>query len=473
MNKQKLLAILLAASLVMVNSAAFCADNKTPSHNTTGSKQLKGAVEDYRAEYINKDWWGKFNDPILSGYIVKAAANNHDLKIATLRVSEAKALVRESLGKEFPSVDIGTSIGRERASGNLPIGSFDIPSYSESNILFPLNVNYELDLWRKNRDKTLGMAKELESIKYDEKAAYISLTSEVAAAYFNVVKSDKLINTQKEIIDIRKNILELTKEKNTYGLCPTSDVIYSDKALTEAESSLNDLEKQQSIFLNQLAILTGDSVDNSASIKRTSIDDIDIIKDLPLTVKAEIVQQRPDILKSEAELQKSRIDVKLARKDFLPDITLSGEYGFNADSLSKTFDWNSYVASFGVGLVQNIFAGGQKLARLKAKKYRYQEMLENYQKTILQSFQEVNDSLISLKTDSQKNKDNLSRINFELNNLDLINVKYEHGAIAYLDTLQYKERVLVLDKEQIQSKTDCLIDSLSLYKAAGGKLGSQ
>jgi len=470
MNKHKLLILLIAVCLFTATNTAFCAGTKKQNNIQPASKQLKGSVVDYRAEFINKDWWSRFNDPVLSDYIFKAANANHDLKIATLRVSETKAVVQEYLGKEFPTLNLGGNFQREKTSDNVSMGSFKLNEYSQSVFKFPLNMNYELDLWMKNRDKTIGAAKELEAIKYDERAAYISLTSTVAAAYFNILRTDKLIEFQKQILDLRKNQFELIKEKNKYGLCPVSDIIQSEKILTEAQTGLTDLEKQQSIFLNQLAVLMGQSVDDAASFKRTSIDDIDLIKDLPSDIKSDIVQNRPDILKAEALLQKSKIDVNLARKDFLPTINITGQFGFHANSFAKTFNWDSYIASIGTGFMQTIFSGGQRFARLKVRKFKYEQMIENYQKIILQSFQELNDSLASLKADTSKNDNNISRVNLENRNLDLINTRYETGTISYLDTLEYKIKVISLEKEQIQSKTDCLIDSLSLYKATGGKL---
>jgi len=471
MNKQKLLAVILIASFISTTDTVMWAEpQKANNTKPPVSKSLKGAVTDYRAEFVNKDWWSRFNDPILSGYILKAANANHDLKIATLRVSETQALVRESLGKEFPTIGLGGNFEREKTSDNIQMGSFKLPEYTQNAYSFPLSVNYELDLWRKNREKTISVAKELEAAKFDERAAYISLTSTVAAVYFNILKVDKLIELQKQLVEYRTKHLDLIKDKNNYGLCPLSDVILSEKLLTESQTGLTDLEKQQSILLNQLAVLTGVSVDNAASLKRASLDDIDPLKDLPASIKSDVVQNRPDILKAEALLQKTKIDVNLARKDFLPSINIVGQFGFMSNSFAKTFDWSSYTASIGTGLFQSIFTGGQKLARLKARKFRYEQMLESYQKTILQSFQEVNDSLASLKFDTKKNNDNISRVKLENNNMELINEKYQNGLLAYIDTLEYKARVLSLEKEQIQSKTDCFIDSLSLYKATGGKL---
>ncbi|MEI7475393.1 MAG: efflux transporter outer membrane subunit [bacterium] len=471
MNRTKILTLALAVSFLTSSNLAFSSEIKDKSNiKQVSSKQLKGQVQDYRIEYINAPWWESFNDPNLSAYIAKSAEANHDIKMATLRVSESQALLSESLGKEFPIIGIGSDYSFQKTSGSTKFASLSVPSVVQNSFTLPLNVRYEVDLWRKNRDKTIGMSKELEAVRCDEKAAFISLTSEVAAIYFNAVKTDKLIELQKNIIDLRKNIAELTKEKNNFGLCSTSDVILADKALTEAQSKLNDLEKYQSLFLNQLAVLTGQSVDNSLFLKRTSFDEIKGLQNLPLNLSSDVILKRPDILKAEAELQKAKIDVSLARKDFLPDISLSGQFGFNSNTFSKVLNWDSYVASIGVGVAETIFSGGQRRARLKAKKFHYEQLFENYQKTILTSFQEVNDSLVALKTDGQKDKDNLNRLRLEKENLDLIDAKYKEGLISYLDTLEYKEKYAMLEQEQIQSKVDNIIDSLSLYKAAGGKI---
>lgn len=469
MNKQKIFALCLMISFLTSINPMLSAELNNKNIKPV-SQQLKGGVTDYRIEYINADWWDRFQDPVLKEYILKASNANHNLKIANLRVLETQEKVRESLGREFPLLNIGGDFSRRKTSDNSRMGSFSLPAYAQNNYNFPLNVNYELDLWRKNRERTIMEAKELEAIKFDERASYISLTSAVASAYLNVINLDKQIELQKDIINLRKEILELTRVNYDYGLLTASDVTQAEKSLTESQSDINDLQKMQNIFLNQLSVLTGESVDNSSSLKRTSIDEVDLLKDLPQSIQGEIVKNRPDILKAEAELQKSRIDVSLARKDFLPDISLTGQFGFNASSLSKIFAWDSYVASVGTSLAQTIFSGGQRKARLKVKKYKYEQMIEGYQQIILQSFQEVNDSLAALKFDMQKNDNNISRIKLEKDNLNLINVKYYKGAISYFDTLQFKERLLSLEKEQVQSKTDCLIDSLSLYKAVGGKL---
>jgi NodT family efflux transporter outer membrane factor (OMF) lipoprotein len=466
----RLLAISLVINILFFQYPVFSKQNNQTESSINLQKNLKGTVYDYRDEFINKSWWERFNDPVLIDYILKTSYANNDLKSAGLRVSESSALVMESLGKEFPVVVAGADYQRNKTSDNISMGSFKLPSYTQNTFNLPFMVNYELDLWQKNRLKTIGVTKQLEAARYDERAAYISLTSAVAAVYFNSIKSDKLIEIQKQLVDLKIVQSELVKEKYENGLCPLSEYLTAKKLLLESENTLSDFTKQRGILLNHLAVLTGESVDSVMGLKRSNIDDIDVLKDIPVFLKSDIVKRRPDILKAEALLQKYKIDTELARKDFLPTIDITGQFGFLSNSFAKTFEWDSYTASFGTGMMQTVFSGGQKRARLRAKKFQYEQMLENYQKVLLQSFQEVNDSLAVFKFDNDKLSNNKDRMIFEKDNMDLIDAKFESGAISYLDTLEYKIKLLIIEKELVQSKADCLIDLLSLYKASGGQL---
>lgn len=460
MNKKKIQTLLLISAFVLSGNVGFCA--KSIKINNQSKKTLSASVADYRLEYVNKQWWERFEDPILNEYIYKAYQTNHDLKLASLRVQETQQLVKEMTGKELPTVGVGTSYQ-----------NYIINDMSLSNLMMPVSASYEIDLWGKNKLKTQSESKKLEIAQDEEKAIFISLTSAVASTYFNIVKTDKMIDLQKDILKLNKNIYKLTKEKNENGLCPVTDVISAEKTFTESEIAMNDLQKQQRILLNQLAVYTGESIDDARTLKRTSIDNINLVKNLPVDINSEIVKERPDILKSESELKKSGVDVKIARRDFLPSIVISGEYGFTSLYMKNIGDFagrsKAPLGMYGISLTDSIFSGGQKKARLKQKKIKYEQSLEQYQKTILQSFQEVNDALISLKTSKKNYADNTSRVKLESKNYELIDYKYQVGSMAYLDTLNYKARLLSLQKEKAASKAQCLVDTLTLYKAIGGK----
>lgn len=335
---------------------------------------------------------------------------------------------------------------------------------------FPLTVNYEVDIWGKNRMNTKKYQKAYEALKYDEKAAFISLTVLTATTYFNLMNIDKQLEYQQELVKIREEILSLTKVNYEYGLASSSDVTIADKSYTESLSGLETLKNNQSKLQNQLAVLIGDSSENSSTLVRSSIDNIETLKDLPESIPSEMIDKRPDILKAEAELEAAAFDVKIARRELMPSINLTGFIGFNAYKFRPLFNWESFIMSLGGGLTQPIFSGGRLLAQLRGKKYKYEEMFNTYQKTILTSIQEINDSLVELKTDTQKNKNDIKRVECETKYYNDMYYKYEKGAVSYLDTLRYKENLLTLEKEEVQSKTNVIISSLSLYKSLGGQL---
>lgn len=457
--KNKNITLLLAVSILFIQVPVFSIGNNTVL--TAGTE---------KTQYINQSWWDSFNDPYLTEYVIKTSESNYDIKINELKTMIAKEGVKEAFGKELPQVSFSPNINRQKYTGSIPYAGMFFPSYYSTSIYFPLNANYELDIWLKNRTYTKKIKKEYEAQKFDEKAQFISLTTLTASTYFNILNTDKKIQIQEDLVKTRKEILDLININFEYGLASSTDVTDAEQLYVEAMTELETLKQSRSILLNQLAVLTGDSSENSASLERNSFDKIHIPDNLPKTISTEIINSRPDILKSEAQLEAAALDVKLARKAFLPSLTLSGFLGFNAYAMSKMFEWRSFVINGAAGLAQNLFTGGQLKARLRAKKYNYDAMLNAYQKTILTSVQEVNDSLVNVKSDEIKYTNYIKRTELGKSKYKDINYKYEKGALSYLDTLKFKENLLVLEKDQTQSKTEYLISALSLYKAVGGKL---
>lgn len=460
--------IYILISAILFATPAFCVENEYPSFISTG--KLKGVVQTQRPELVNPEWWDSYNDPKLAGYISKALSANYDIKIAGLKILEYEALSRAMFASQLPTLDIGTTMQNKRTSANMPMGSFNPGSFTQSTLLLPLTANYELDLWHKNKLNTMASRKETQVMICDEKAAYISIVSAVASSYFNLSMTDKLIEIQKNIISQKEDKLSLFNAKYAQGLISYAEINQVQESIQESKAELNDLKKQQNLFLNQLAVLTGDSVNNTEVYERISIDNIDFPKDIPTEIPSNIVLGRPDVERAEAQLQKSKIDVDVARKDFLPTISITGQFGFYSNSFSKAFDWNSTITSIGGSLLQKIYTGGRRTAVLKAKKYKYEQLLQGYQKTILTSFQEVNDSLVSYKNDDVKFHEISLQNDLLQDDYNLQKSRYDAGLCSYIDLINTNEKLFLAQKRLAQTKTAGLISTISIYKATAGNL---
>lgn len=455
MKYKKFAAGLILTSILSMNFVhvpCFAAGKK--------NKLIKTQVTEYRFDYVNTDWWKTFDDEYLTEYIIKAIENNYDLKIATLKVEQYHQMTKLQFANELPQVSGGFS----------PTGIKLPGTTSTSGIwAFPLNVSYELDLFLKNRDKTRSVKKEWEKSKFDERASYIAISSAVGATYFNIIKADKLIELQKEIIKDRKQIYELMSERNKIGLTSTADLVKANKAFVSAAADLADLEKTRTTLLNSLAVLIGESPANINDLKRKNYEESYLVK-VPESIPSEIIDQRPDYLAAEKMVEKAGIDVRVAKKEFLPNINLFGLMAFGSSALGNAFTWGNVFGVLSGSAMLNLFTGGKKIANLKLKKNAYEQILQNYYKTNITAIQEVNDALVALKQDDKKYKTNLNVYKMEQKDFKFSQAKYEEGLISYLDLIQRKENLLVLNKQVVQNQLDCNVDYIGLYKATGAKI---
>lgn len=464
---KKILTFSLLISLISVNYIpAVAADNiktqNSPKVFKSMIKKDKTQSNDvYKYNYVNIDWWNNFNDPVLSGYINRAIENNYDLKMATLAVEEYRQATKIQFASELPTIGAGFSPAYVKSPGTTDWDwSFATPVY----------VNYEADIFLKNRDKTKASKKQYEASQYDERAAYIAIAGAVGTTYLNIVRLDKIITLQKQIVDIRQDIYNLMLISNKEGLVSTSDTIKANKALVSGQTDLIEFQKQKEKLMHALAVLVGESPENATSLVITNYDSINFDGQIPSAIASDIIVQRPDFLKAEAMVEKSGIDVRVARKEFLPTINLTGLALFNATELSSAWSTKGMLGALAAGAMLPIFTGGARIANLKLKKATYERVLQNYYKTNLTAMQEINDALVSVKKDKEKMEATLKQLDLENSDYKLQEKKYNQGVISRLDLIQREENLLTINKLVAQQNIECMVDYIGLYKAVGSKL---
>ena len=461
--KKVITTALLVSFLSMNVLPVLAAEEKisnTPRQFKSMVKKNKKVSDDYKFAYVNMAWWDNFNDDILKSYIEKAILHNYDLKMATLSVDEYYQNVKLQFAAELPQLTAGGGWGLNK-----------MPGFTKTTSSFglPILVNYEADLFLKNRDKTKSVKKLYEGSKLDERAAYISIAAAVATVYVNIANLDKTISLQEQIVSIRQEIYDLMLKRNKEGLTSTADTIKANKALVQGTTDLIELKKHREQMLHQLCVLIGESPENSNSIARTSIDSLNYDFTIPEQISSEIIVQRPDYMKAELMVEKAGLDVRVAKKEFLPTIGINGIGLFNSSEFGSLLTTKNMLLGLGGGLLLPIFTGGQKIANLRLKKATYERVLQNYYKTNLTAIQEINDSLVASRLDKQKMEQTVQQYNLEKKDFSFNEKKYNQGVISKLDLIQYKENLLTIEKLVAQQKIECMTDAISLYKSTGSK----
>ena len=450
MKKLKLIILLICLTLMPTQTFA----------------KTKNIQDNNDLQYMNLTWWQKFNDQKLNDYLMTIYKNNPDSKIATIKNKQSQQVMKQAFANQLPQLYFNGTMQREFTGSTQRFGDVVIPDYNQAHYILPLTMSYEVDLWGENYLKTKSLKKQIEMTTQDERASYISISSNFASNYYTLVGIDKLIQNQKDLLEIEQNIVNLEEQKYNSGLCPIAEVLSEKQSLTQMQERLNSLEERQDIVVNQLITQLGDRM--LTKIDRSNYDSISAIP-TPNEISTEYIGNRPDVQKAELYIQKTGIDIKVARRDFLPKFRVYGQIGFNSYDWCRMFAPHTFLSTAGVAPSLDLFTGGYKKAVLKYNKLEYEKALQIYEKAILTSIQELNDAMMSIKTANSNYEKSKERFNLEKEKLDLSNNQYKIGGRAKLDNMKDQQNILIVEEDMVTNNINRVISTINLYKATGGK----
>lgn len=414
---------------------------------------------------INIDFFKKFNDSCFESYIQEALENNHELKQANKRVKQYRYEISNQFAKQLPELATGSNY----VGASVPGGDTNILIKRNSYIL-PFRVNYEPDLLLKNKDKTKSQKMLYEASKANQKSIYISLLSDLANTYINILLYDYLIEKQKEIVKDKEENKDFNKNKYNFGVISFIDLNDIFSELDSQKVVLENLIKQQKTSLYNFALLLGRSAYNIENIKRGKLENFEYQENIPNQVCIDLIYLRPDLIEIENKLKSAKIDVTIAKKDFFPTFNVFGFLGFDTAGGGNFFNWDSSFAYLIAGLTQDIFKGGAKIANLKIKKARFEELVENYFQTNLNAIKEINNAYNLIKQDTLAQNYSKNQVYLETQNFNASKRKLKAGTISKIEYLQNKNSLNQKEQLFAYTKASRLNDYFTLYKSLGGQL---
>ena len=331
-------------------------------------------------------------------------------------------------------------------------------------------ASYEADFLLKNRDKTKAVKKSYEAAQFREKSVYLALLTDVATVYTNILQYDDLIEKQTEVLKNQQEILTRSNKKFERGVINSTELNNAKKMVETSKSNLEKLQKERETAMMQLAVLTGNSSSNIADMKVGDLDNFEYSGNIPEEISSDVIFARPDVKMAEANLEKAKIDVRVAKKEFFPRFNIVGVWAFNTIAPGTFFSWESSLAAILAGATQDIFKGGMKIANLKIQKAKYEELFEDYNQTNLDAVKEVNTALCIIKHDRKIEDNTKSELNYETANFQNAQKKLSRGVISDPEYLMEENKLINSQTNYTQAKTQRIVNYFTLYKAVGGQL---
>ncbi len=411
-------------------------------------------------------WQDLVRDEKLNQLIGEALANNHDARIAAARVLEARANAGDARAQRFPSVDAEAGYYNLRTArdGSTPLPA-GYPAESDyTKVLAALS--WELDLWGRLRNTHAAARAQLLASVEARHAVVQGLVSEVARQYFLLRDLDLEKEITERSLQSRRESLELVRLRVENGYSAEIDLRQAEVLVNSARTSRTDLERQIEQAENQLSFLLGR---NPGPIERgRSLLDQSFTAALRAGLPSELLEQRPDVRQAEQELIAANAQVAVAKTAFFPRISLTASSGFESASLMNTLEKSNGTWVFGPTGNLPIFNAGRLRAGVRGARAREEQAVLNYQRTVIQAFQEVADALVGCRKISALRKEQEALVVSLRGAVELADLRYRGGVASYLEYLDSERELLDAELRLSQARRDELTSVIVLYRSLGG-----
>ncbi len=425
-------------------------------------------------------WWEVFEDPILNDLEEQALENNYDLQVAIERVAQATDYANIVRSRLYPQInllpayenkEVLTKIfGKPPPTKCPPVKSKSIVREHQMLYFLPFCLSYEIDFWGRLRGEYKAALFEAYAQEKNLETVLLILTTDLAAAYYQLRTQDSLIDLYERTITTREKALAINQTRYEEKIINFTPVALSELDLSNVITQYYDAERQRALYENQIAVLIGIPA-SLFKIERGSLPATP--PQIPASLPSEILLQRPDLAAQEQTMASIHQQIGVAYASLFPTVDIFAGIGFSSPKSKDFLEPKSLYWSFGTAISQYIFDAGARYYNIDMTWSEYRESVDIYQQRVLIAFQEVEDALVNLNL-LVKEENSAQNSVQAANKAWIISIdRYLLGVDSYL-LVADNERQL-LDNQRIFQNLLGLrfFNTVQLIKALGGTWGEQ
>jgi NodT family efflux transporter outer membrane factor (OMF) lipoprotein len=463
---------LAAAGLAAAGGCAVGPDYQPPPARTPSawSSPPAGGLTDIAA--ADAAWWTSFNDAELDSLIQRAAQSNPDLLVAEARLRQARAIRQMSAADFWPTLDATGSFARAKQSKNQPlIGALPLPAnfpFEYSVYETGFDASWEIDLFGAKRRALEASTAEWEGAIEARNDAMVSLLAEVARNYFELRGGQLRLDIARRNLGLQQEALELTRARFQGGVSNELDVTRAAALLAGVRSAIPPLETAVRGSMYGLAFLLGREPGELVSELSPAKPIPPAPPEVPIGLPSDLLSRRPDVRRAERQLAAETARIGLAKSDWFPKLSLTGDAGLESVSLSTWFEPASLFWSIGPSLQWRALDFGRVRAEVNAQTAVQEAALATYEKAVLNSLQEAEGAVVAYAQEQNRHAALSEGVAENRRSLDMANGLYAEGRVNYLDVLDAQRSLYQSEDELAVSDQAVSLDLIALYKALGG-----
>jgi len=449
--------------------AGGCTRNfQPPVHNldvTPPRAWTGGPVESARADV---DWWSYFGDERLDRAVEGALTRNHDLRAAAARVEAAQAQARIAGADLLPQAEFGLDRTRQRQNFvGLPIPGREgrVLAATFSNAALSFNVGWEADVWGRVKAAKLAATAETQASEADLAGARLSLSGQVAKAWFNAVEAERQADLARATLESYRLSAERVRDRFERGLRPSLDLRLALTEVERAKAQVRQWAEQRDRAIRQLEILLGRYPAGEYAIA----EDLPEVPDaVPAGLPSELVHRRPDLLALERQLLASGARIREAKAALRPSFQLTSGAGTTSNRLQDLVNTDFQSWNLVTGLLQPLYQGGRLKANVRLNEARTRELAASYEQAVLQAYREVEAALAAESELGERERALEAAVKHSLAARDEAERRYGAGLTDIITVLSAHRTAFDSEREWLSVRRTRLDNRVDLHLALGG-----
>ncbi|HTN13649.1 MAG TPA: efflux transporter outer membrane subunit [Sphingomonadaceae bacterium] len=450
---------------------ALAACTVGPDYERPQSAAAPDWLEPASTAPVSAAWWQQFGDTQLTALVERALASSPDIRQATARIAEARALREAAQGGRMPQVNMtrDTSLNRISENGQIPVGN--IPGFDPE---FPLidsgfDASWEMDTWgRASREVERARAVE-DAAQWAQRDAIVSLTAEIARTYVDFRLAQEQLATARTEQEAGAQLAELSALRAKAG---EASRIEAEQANAEREVRSGAVAQAQADVSGaayRLAALVGIPPEEIVPGLIASTGRVPVAgDDIASGIRSDLLERRPDIRRAEMDLAAATAGIGVAKADLYPRFTLQGSIGLQAQSPGDLLTGESLRYMAGGFFRWPIFSFGRIRAQIRAADARADGAAAAYEGAIIQALAETEGAANRFAASAQSGANAATALKREEEAWGLARMLFERGETNRLQLEQARMRLTQAQRQDAQSRAGKAASAIALYKALGG-----
>ncbi|MDP2141825.1 MAG: efflux transporter outer membrane subunit [Gammaproteobacteria bacterium] len=427
--------------------------------------QIPGSSHAVPTEEVVARWWETLGDTQLSNLVDVALEHNNDVGVALANLELARSNLRGDSLNRLPNIGTSVSATDQRLSEAVTAPGADtrFTTYQAG-----FDAAWELDLFGRLGQAVNASRAELEVSQADLDQVYVTVAAEVARTYIQLRGAQHRLDVSQRNVGNLEQSHDLTQQLMNGGLGDGLDVQRALTQLELARSGLPQLRAQVDAAINRLSVLTG----QMPSTLRGELAVAQPLPSIPPSVAVgdpvELLKRRPDIRRAERQLASSIARYNMSVADLYPRVSITGSIGFLATAFADLGTGGTLTHLVGPQISWEAFNLGRVQNRIDAADARIQGQLEVFEKTLLTSFEEVDNAMSTLSWEMERRANLRAAAEASAQSSNFALQRFEAGTDSFLDVLDAQRTQLEAEDLLARSETDVALNVISLYKALGG-----